>query len=178
MAGRPVGWPLPGSAELPRAARRALRRHRSRAEAPPRWHTDHARGPMANPNPKQASVHAVRAGMPTLELQALLVSWEVRPHGQSAPLASAPARLLRLLRARLAALGSSALPGGGQLTGRPTTASGARASRLQSCRFHALDPPGATHARAGRGAAGGPRRPRGAPSPLLPITSRGVLLTG
>ena len=28
---------------------------------------------------KQASVHAVRAGAPTLELQALLLSWEVRP---------------------------------------------------------------------------------------------------
>ena len=49
------------------------------------------------------------------------------------PLGSAPAWLLCLLRARLAALGSSALAGRGQPTGRPATASGARASRLQSC---------------------------------------------
>jgi hypothetical protein len=32
---------------------------------------------------KQASVHAVRAGAPTLELQALLLSWEVRPRGEA-----------------------------------------------------------------------------------------------
>eukprot|EP00964_Phaeocystis_antarctica_P042492 scaffold24360_cov67-Phaeocystis_antarctica.AAC.3 len=38
------GWPLPGSAELPRAARRALRRHRSRAGALPGLHFDHAAG--------------------------------------------------------------------------------------------------------------------------------------
>ena len=54
------------------------------------------------------------------------------------PLGSAPARLLCLLRARLAALGSSALPGRGRPTGFPATASGARASRLQSCRSHRL----------------------------------------
>ena len=60
--------------------------------------------------------------------------------GQSAPprLGSAPARLLRLVRARLAALGSSALPGRGRATGRPATASGSRASRLQSRLFHGL----------------------------------------
>ena len=40
-------------------------------------------------------------------------------------LGSAPARPLRLLRARLAALGNLALPGRGWATGRPTTASGA-----------------------------------------------------
>ena len=45
-------------------------------------------------------------------------------------LGSAPARPLRLLRARLAAPGSSALPEGGRPTGRPATASAARASRL------------------------------------------------
>ena len=53
-------------------------------------------------------------------------------HGVAAwskcPLGSAPARLLRLLRARLSALGRA--------TGRPATASAARASRLQSSRFH------------------------------------------
>ena len=56
-------------------------------------------------------------------------------HAQSAPPLAAPqARLLRLLRA----LGSSALPGRGQPTGRPATALGARASRFQSRRFHGL----------------------------------------
>eukprot|EP00964_Phaeocystis_antarctica_P012267 scaffold6783_cov61-Phaeocystis_antarctica.AAC.2 len=45
-------------------------------------------------------------------------------------LGSAPARLVCLLGARLAALDSSALPGRGRSTGRPATASGARASRL------------------------------------------------
>eukprot|EP00964_Phaeocystis_antarctica_P098444 scaffold64469_cov44-Phaeocystis_antarctica.AAC.4 len=45
VAGRPVGRPLPGSAELPRAAGCALRRHRSRAEALPRVHFDHATVP-------------------------------------------------------------------------------------------------------------------------------------
>ena len=59
-------------------------------------------------------------------------------HGQSAPLGSAPARLLRLLRARLAALGSLALPGRGLTTGCPATASGAQASCLQSRPFHRL----------------------------------------
>eukprot|EP00964_Phaeocystis_antarctica_P111629 scaffold75964_cov55-Phaeocystis_antarctica.AAC.1 len=61
----------------------------------------------------------------------------VAQHAQSkCRLGSAPARLLHLLRARLAALGSSALPGGGRPTGRPATGSGVRASRLQSRRFH------------------------------------------
>ena len=55
-----------------------------------------------------------------------------------APALSAPARTLRLLRARLAALGSSALPGRGRASGRPATASGARASLLHSRRFHRL----------------------------------------
>ena len=54
------------------------------------------------------------------------------PARSKCSLASAPARLLRLLRARLEALGSSALPGRGRATGRPVSASGARASRLQS----------------------------------------------
>ena len=49
------------------------------------------------------------------------------------PIGSARARLLRLLRARPAALGGSALPGRGPATGSPATA---RASRLQTCRFH------------------------------------------
>ena len=52
-----------------------------------------------------------------------------------APALSAPARTLRLLRARLAALGSSALPRRGPATGRPAAASDARANRLESRRF-------------------------------------------
>jgi len=69
------------------------------------------------------------------------VSMQEEPHAPSAPsLALPPARHLRLLRARLAAPGSSALPGRGRPTGRPATASGARASRLQSRRFHRLWP--------------------------------------
>ena len=59
-------------------------------------------------------------------------------HGQSARLGSSPARPLHLLRARLAAPCSSALPGRGPATGRPAAASGARASRLQSRRFSCL----------------------------------------
>ena len=53
-------------------------------------------------------------------------------------LGGAPARLLRLLRARLAALGSPVLPERGQTTGCPATALDARASRLQSRRFPRL----------------------------------------
>ena len=67
----------------------------------------------------------------------VLKSGAATPRGrsaQSACLGSAPARLLRLLRARLAALSSAALPGRGRPTGRPATASDARASRLQSRR--------------------------------------------
>ena len=37
--------------------------------------------------------------------------WEGVPAGSNCPLGSAPARLLRLLRARLAALGGSVFPG-------------------------------------------------------------------
>ena len=42
MAGRPAGRPLSGLSELPRAARRTLRRHRSRAGALARLHFDPA----------------------------------------------------------------------------------------------------------------------------------------
>eukprot|EP00964_Phaeocystis_antarctica_P081683 scaffold51110_cov54-Phaeocystis_antarctica.AAC.1 len=42
VAGRSVGRPVSGSAALPRAAGRALRRHRSRAGALPRGRFDHA----------------------------------------------------------------------------------------------------------------------------------------
>eukprot|EP00964_Phaeocystis_antarctica_P106111 scaffold71035_cov57-Phaeocystis_antarctica.AAC.4 len=60
------------------------------------------------------------------------------PTWSKCPRGIAPARLLCLLRARLAILGSSALTGGGQSTGRPAAALGARASRLQSRRFRRL----------------------------------------
>ena len=53
-------------------------------------------------------------------------------------LGTAPARLSRLLRAHLAASGSSALAERDRAHGRPATVSGARASRLQSRRFHCL----------------------------------------
>ena len=55
------------------------------------------------------------------------------------PLGGTHARLPRLRTARLAALGSSALPGRGRPTGRLATASDARASRLQAADFTALD---------------------------------------
>jgi len=45
------------------------------------------------------------------ELHARTLAAAATQHGQSAPVGSTPARILRLLRARLAALGSSALPG-------------------------------------------------------------------
>ena len=45
VAGRPAGRPLPGRTELPRAARRTLRRHRSRAGALARLQFDHAAAP-------------------------------------------------------------------------------------------------------------------------------------
>eukprot|EP00964_Phaeocystis_antarctica_P122873 scaffold86503_cov33-Phaeocystis_antarctica.AAC.1 len=56
---------------------------------------------------------------------------DAKQHGQKCPLGCAPARLLHLLGTRLAAPGSSALPGRGRPTERPASASGARASHLQ-----------------------------------------------
>ena len=67
-------------------------------------------------------------------------AWQ-RPLGSA--LFKATTRLLRLLRARLTVPGSAALQGSGRPTGRPATASGARASRLQSrAHFPAFDHPG------------------------------------
>ena len=51
---------------------------------------------------------------------------------------ASPPCYLATLGTPVAALGSSARPGSGRATGRPTSASGARASRLQSRRFHGL----------------------------------------
>ena len=64
--------------------------------------------------------------------------WACAQHAQSAPLGSARARLLRLLRlrARLVALGGSAL----SCEELSPTTSGARARRLQSRRSHRLRP--------------------------------------
>ena len=56
---------------------------------------------------------------------------ETCPTAWSTPFSNAPARLRCLRRTRLTALGSSALPVRGQSSGRPATASGARASRLR-----------------------------------------------
>ena len=72
---------------------------------------------------------------PHFGTSAQLLTWVVVPaYADTSCLGSAPARLLCLLRARLAALGSAALPGRRRPTGRPATASGARAIRLQSRR--------------------------------------------
>jgi hypothetical protein len=68
----------------------------------------------------------------------VLLAWSKRSLG---PFGSAPARLLRLLRARPAALCGSVLLGRGRPTGRPATASGARASRLQGRPFPRLCAP-------------------------------------
>ena len=69
--------------------------------------------------------------------------WADRPHGQTAPMGSARARPLRLLRVRLAALGGPRTPQGQEVgllavPAKGVIASGARASRLQSRRFHCL----------------------------------------
>ena len=105
--------------------------------------------PNPNPNPIQPLVYS------TEDAQRHRLGWRRRAHSvcyyqnhikrrssfsrvRVRCLGSAPARLLRLLRARLAALGSSALPGRSQPTGRPATASGPRTSRLQSRRSHRL----------------------------------------
>ena len=61
-----------------------------------------------------------------------LAAWSKCPNWQC------PARLLCLLGARLAALGSSVLPGRGPAPGRLATAPTARASRPQSRRFPRL----------------------------------------
>ena len=97
--------------------------YRGLGVAPPRWppwpaastaagKVDEEHTPLLQPltltltlNPKQ-----VEDGYCLFELELAL------QHGQSAPLGSATARILCLLRARLVALSSSALPGRGRLT--------------------------------------------------------------
>ena len=85
----------------------------------------------------------------------------------NSPLSSASVRLLRLLRARLAALGGSALPGGRDwATGRPATASGAQAGRLQSRRSHRLcKHPGSAAVQSQRASLGAWNRKAAARSP-------------
>ena len=117
-AGMPRGW---------RGGRRSLHRLRAAARAarPPRVQ-QLRRGRLGAPREQRGTDDAGR-----------------RRAGGAArskcPLGSAPARLLHLLRTRLAALGSSALPVRGRPTWRPATTSGARASRLQSRRSTACD---------------------------------------
>ena len=82
---------------------------------------------------------------PALPPRSFRASFQLRMGGgatawSNCPLGSAPARLLCLLTARLVALGSSALPGRGRPTELPATASGARASCLQSRPFHRVWP--------------------------------------
>ena len=80
----------------------------------------------------EAQARALQPRTQQLSPQLLVVSPLRRAAAWSkCRLGSARARPLRLLRARLAALGSSALPGRGRVTGRPATASGSRVGRLQ-----------------------------------------------
>ena len=69
-------------------------------------------------------------------LQEILLAVRQRVKKDPPPLGSARARLLRLLRAPVAALGGSSLPGRGGCTGRPAMPRASRASRLHSRRPH------------------------------------------
>ena len=71
---------------------------------------------------------------------AVAFSAVVIQHGLSTPLAVPKVGSLCLLRARLAALAGSALPGERPAHWAPATASGVRASRLRNRRFHCLRP--------------------------------------
>eukprot|EP00964_Phaeocystis_antarctica_P017412 scaffold9616_cov59-Phaeocystis_antarctica.AAC.1 len=103
-----VSWSSRSRSRRRRRRRRSKRRNRSRtSSAPP---------PPSPPPPPPPPPLPFRSASRT-------------PAWSECVLGSAPARLLRLLRARLTALGSSALPGRGRPTGRLVTASGARASR-------------------------------------------------
>ena len=69
-------------------------------------------------------------------LQEILLAVRQRGENDPPPLGSARARLLRLLRAPVAALGGSSFPGRGGCTGRPAMPRASRASRLHSRRPH------------------------------------------
>eukprot|EP00964_Phaeocystis_antarctica_P014792 scaffold8163_cov78-Phaeocystis_antarctica.AAC.2 len=96
----------------------------------------------AQPTASTASAPAARLSLQKVALWVqtalLCLSVASKAARSKSRLGSAPARVLRLLWARLAALTSSALPGRGRPTGSPATASGARASRLQRRRYHRL----------------------------------------
>ena len=96
--------------------------------------------------PRGLLIHITPERRWTLSLAKMEAQHAQKPHPplpRSLPplphLGSAPFRLLRLLGARLMALGGSALPiGATGAPGRPATASGARASRIQTRRFRRL----------------------------------------
>eukprot|EP00964_Phaeocystis_antarctica_P028893 scaffold16277_cov57-Phaeocystis_antarctica.AAC.6 len=113
-----------------RRVRRARARQHGQGALTTPWRLDH---PLAGP---ELPAPAPPQGQPDARLAALARRHQgprtaasggraVGQHAQSARLGSAPAQLLCLLGARLAALGSSALPGRGRPTGCPATASGA-----------------------------------------------------
>eukprot|EP00964_Phaeocystis_antarctica_P149783 scaffold117006_cov71-Phaeocystis_antarctica.AAC.2 len=77
-AGRPVGRPPLGRAELPRATRRALRRRKSRAGALPRGHFDHAVPPACTSRLRQPRLKPRQdgaAGRRRARLTRLYVRW-------------------------------------------------------------------------------------------------------
>ena len=141
----PLPRPRPASPSRQIPARQIPARQSPARQSPARQSP--ARQSPARQSPARLSPRQLRSGggrgpakPPTSRAQ-LLKEAEAEEHGQSAvPLAAlnASARLLWLIRAHLAALGGSALAGRGQPTGCPATASGARASRLQSRRCHRL----------------------------------------
>ena len=94
------------------------------------------RSGSSNVRAKEESIGAVMQMARSAHVGPAELAPYVQQHGQSGPLGSGPARPLCVLRARLTAPCSSALPGRGLATGIPATASAARASRLQSRRFH------------------------------------------
>ena len=96
-----------------------------------------------------SALRADPALAPLMEAGLKLFGPEVLPHGQSAVWAASqlglhacPSSHVRAwtsqLGPQLAALSGSVLPGTGRPTGRPATASGARASHLQSRPFRHL----------------------------------------
>ena len=148
-AGRPCRYPPPTPPPLtPPQRRHQLDPHSPLCRYPP--HTppsSHTPPPHSTSTPHPLSTHSpqtwadapywIRPGFRALTaakwdvIILMLGTNDATQHGQKCPLGCDPARLLRLRGTRLAALGSPALPGRGRLTGRPATASGARASHLQ-----------------------------------------------
>eukprot|EP00964_Phaeocystis_antarctica_P000944 scaffold544_cov66-Phaeocystis_antarctica.AAC.3 len=94
MAGRPVAWALLGSAELPRAARRALRRHRSRAWTLPRGHFETCPGALCRPGSqryrRRAAARSEQSRRRRCKWQAAVRSAGGRPRGRWSRDARAP----------------------------------------------------------------------------------------